>query len=267
MLSLKQIIEYYPQNIGKFKRHLLREYLQYKILEIIFNSKIGSKLVFIGGTALRLVYGNQRFSEDLDFDNFNLSRQEFISLSNLVKKKLDEEGLKTEIKIVLKDAFRCYVKVPELLYKEALSSMDSEKINIQIDTFSQDFDFNPRLYNLDKFDVFSKIKVVPFDLLLAHKIFAIFNRKRRKGRDFFDIDFMISNKNITPDFNYLKQKMNIMNPQQLKEKLKKDLQTVDFGEMAEEVEDFLFNPKQKERVINFYNSIDGWSFKERSINM
>ena len=119
MLSLKQIIEYYPQNIGKFKRHLLREYLQYKILEIIFNSKIGSKLVFIGGTALRLVYGNQRFSEDLDFDNFNLSRQEFISLSNLVKKKLDEEGLKTEIKIVLKDAFRCYVKVPELLYKEA----------------------------------------------------------------------------------------------------------------------------------------------------
>ncbi len=262
MLSLKQIIEYYPQSIGKFKRHLLREYLQYKILEIIFNSRAGSKLVFIGGTALRLVYGNQRFSEDLNFDNFNLSRQEFVLLSNLVKKKLDEEGLETEIKIVFKDAFRCYVKISEFLYKEGLSSMNSERINIQIDTFSQDFDFNPRLYNLDKLDVFSKIKVAPLDLLLAQKIFAIFNRKRRKGRDFFDIDFMISNKNIAPDFDYLRQKMNITNLQQLKEKLKKDLQTVDFEEMAEEVDVFLLNPKQKERVINFYNSIDDWNFEQ-----
>jgi len=262
MLSLKQIIEYYPQNIRKFKRHLLREYLQYKILEIIFNSKVGSKLVFIGGTALRLVYGNQRFSEDLDFDNFNLNKKEFISLSNLVKKKLGEEGLETEIKMVFKDAFRCYVKISKILYEEGLSSMNSEKINIQVDAFSQDFDFNPKLHNLDKFDVFSKIKVASLDLLLAQKIFAVFSRKRRKGRDFFDIDFIINNKNIAPDFNYLRQKMNIIGHEQLKEKLKKDLQTVDFKKMAEEVEVFLFDPKQKERVINFYNSIDDWNFEQ-----
>jgi len=261
MLRLKQIIEYYPQGIRKFKRHLLREYLQYKILEIIFNSRAGSKLVFIGGTALRLIYDNQRFSEDLDFDNFNLSQQEFILLSNLVRKKLNEEGLETETKNVFKKAFRCYIKIPRVLYTEGLSSMESEKISIQVDTFSQDFDFNPRLHDLDKFDVFSKVRVAPLNLLLAQKILAVFNRKRRKGRDFFDIDFLISNKKITPDFNYLRQKMNIAEPRQLKEKFEKDLQTVDFKKMAEEVEVFLLNPKQRERVENFYTNIDNWNFE------
>ena len=47
MLSLKNIEQYYPDNQKPFKRNILREYLQYKILEIIFASEYATKLVFI----------------------------------------------------------------------------------------------------------------------------------------------------------------------------------------------------------------------------
>jgi predicted nucleotidyltransferase component of viral defense system len=80
MISLSQIEQYYPQQLRQFKRNILREYLQYKILEIIFNSRLASKLSFLGGTALRVVHDNTRFSEDLDFDNFKLSEKEFAQL-------------------------------------------------------------------------------------------------------------------------------------------------------------------------------------------
>jgi predicted nucleotidyltransferase component of viral defense system len=73
MLSLDQIKEYYPENLKGFERFMLREYLQYKILEVLFDSKYANKFVFIGGTALRIVHNNERFSEDLDFDNFDVS--------------------------------------------------------------------------------------------------------------------------------------------------------------------------------------------------
>jgi predicted nucleotidyltransferase component of viral defense system len=37
------------------------------MLDIIFSHKLGRKLSFIGGTSLRILYGIDRFSEDLDF--------------------------------------------------------------------------------------------------------------------------------------------------------------------------------------------------------
>ncbi|GFP25527.1 hypothetical protein HKBW3S25_01007 [Candidatus Hakubella thermalkaliphila] len=47
MLDLKQIELFYPESLRPFKRNLLLEYLQYKILEIIFDSEFGEKLAFI----------------------------------------------------------------------------------------------------------------------------------------------------------------------------------------------------------------------------
>lgn len=64
MLSLKQIEKFYTDKEKLFKKNILREYLQYKILEIIFNHTLSNKLSFMGGTCLRIVYGTSRFSEN-----------------------------------------------------------------------------------------------------------------------------------------------------------------------------------------------------------
>lgn len=46
---------------------VVREEYEMVLLNSIFDSNFGSKLVFRGGTALRLAYGSPRFSDDLDF--------------------------------------------------------------------------------------------------------------------------------------------------------------------------------------------------------
>jgi predicted nucleotidyltransferase component of viral defense system len=43
-----------------------RDYLQHLILWLLYSSS--QELIFKGGTALRLVYGGNRYSEDLDFN-------------------------------------------------------------------------------------------------------------------------------------------------------------------------------------------------------
>jgi len=102
MISLKNIEKYYPDNEKIFKRSILKEYLQYKISEIIFNSEYSEKLIFLGGTAIRIVYNN-RFSEDLDFDNLGLSEDDFTKLANKIKKGLELQGYEVEIKFFLKE--------------------------------------------------------------------------------------------------------------------------------------------------------------------
>ena len=121
MLTLAQVSEQYPDNLRPFKRSILREYLQYKILEIIFTSSLAPKLSFLGGTALRIVHGNTRFSEDLDFDNFGLVDAEFDQLADKVKSGLEANGLRTEINVVAKGAYRCNVRLPDILFVNELS--------------------------------------------------------------------------------------------------------------------------------------------------
>ncbi|HAT74102.1 MAG TPA: hypothetical protein DCS08_03785 [Candidatus Moranbacteria bacterium] len=249
MLSLQEIEKYYPENIRVFKRNLLREYLQYKILQIIFNSKFANKLAFLGGTVLRIIYDNNRFSEDLDFDNFGLSEKEFNEISLVVKKQLELEGYEVEIRNVFKGAYRCYIRIPKLLFDSGLSGYEEEKILIQLDTAPHNFQYKPEKVILNKFDVFTEINVTPLDIILSQKIFAIFNRKALKGRDFFDTVFLLSK--TKPNYDYLQLKLKIKNGQELKSKLEIFSDKINFNELAEDVEPFLFNAKDSKKVILF----------------
>ncbi len=249
MLSLNEIEKYYPANIKTFKRSLLREYLQYKILQIIFDSKYAAKLSFLGGTELRIVHGNSRFSEDLDFDNFNLAKKEFEDISGLVKKQLELEGYIVETRNVFKGAFRCYVRIPKLLFSSGLSGYEEEKILIQLDTMPHGFSYRPDKVILKKFDVFTEINATPSDIILSQKIFAVFNRKSLKGRDFYDIIFLLS---ITkPNYDYLKMKLNVSGSESLKKKLLDFCGKIDLGKLAEDVRPFLFVPKDSEKIKMF----------------
>src|SRR3989338_4965773 len=130
MLKLDEIISRYPVQLRHFPRGILREYLQYKILEHIFASSIASKLSFIGGTALRLIYDNQRFSEDLDFDNFGLTAQEFDDFANHLRSELTREGYIVETTVTHKDAHRCSLKFLDILFANGLTAHADEKLLI-----------------------------------------------------------------------------------------------------------------------------------------
>lgn len=254
MLTLQEIVQQYPESLRLFKRNLLREYLQFKILEIIFASRYASKLSFLGGTALRIVYGNTRFSEDIDFDNFGLKMNEFDGLAEKIKKELRLEGLAVEIDAVAKGAYRCRVRLPDILFLNELSPHKGEKILIQIDTAAHDFKYKPDKKMLNKFDVFSEIFVTPSDILLAQKICAAINRKRAKGRDFYDIVFLLSF--AKPNYDYLRLKLGVENAESLRRKLLEAVTKLDFKELGRDVKLFLFNADDVRRVELFPEFIE-----------
>lgn len=254
MLSLKQIEEFYPENIRVFKRNILREYLQYKILQIIFDTDISHKLSFIGGTSLRIVHNNNRFSEDIDFDNFGINNDEFIFLSNEIKRQLTSEGYKIEIKNVHKNAFRCYIRFNELLYDYDLTNIKDEKILVQVDTEEQGYSYSPEKYFLNKFDIFTQINITPLPVILSQKYFALFNRKVIKGRDLFDIVFLSSK--TKPDYKYLKTKLGISNLKELKKNLLAKLKNVNLQSLVKDVQSFSINPRDTNKILLFRDYVE-----------
>ena len=250
MLTLSEVEKNYPENLRGFKRFILREYLQHKLLQILFDSEYANELCFLGGTCLRIVHGNTRFSEDLDFDNFTIAEDTFAKVSGVLKKRLEQEGYDVEMKTVFRGAYHCYIRFPEILYKEGLSSHREEKILIQLDTEPQHFDFVPEKYILNRFDVFTQIFITPLNLLLAQKFYAVCNRERNKGRDFFDIAFLLSLID-RPDYNYLEFKMGVCNEKQLKERIFEKCKSVSMEEMAKDVQPFLFNTRDIQKVLLF----------------
>jgi len=250
MLSLEEIKPYYPESLQIYERFIIREYLQYKILEIIFENPYENKLAFLGGTCLRIVHGNNRFSEDLDFDNFNLSIDDFTGLVKIVKTELERLGYEVEYRNVNKGAYHCYIRFPELLYKEGLTNHKEEKILIQLDTEPHDFDYKPHQPLLNKFDVFTQVNATPKDILLAQKFFALVNRRRNKGRDFFDIVFLLGH-GLFPNYEYLQAKIGIQTPKELRQRVIEKCSKLDMKAMASDVKPFLFNPKDEKKVLLF----------------
>lgn len=56
MLTLSEIEKNYPENLRGFKRFILREYLQHKLLQILFDSEYANELCFLGGTCKRTLF-------------------------------------------------------------------------------------------------------------------------------------------------------------------------------------------------------------------
>jgi len=249
MIDIEHLSSFYPDNVKPFKKNILREYLQYKILEIIFNSKYSSKLVFMGGTAIRIIHQNTRFSEDLDFDNRGISKEKFIDLSEHIKKNLELEGYKLETKVKTTGGYRCHFEFLDILSQTGISGHIEAKLVIQLDTEAQNYKYEPDKELINKFEVFTNIFVVPKKLLLAQKICAVFTRTRTMGRDFFDIVFLHSQ--IEPDMRYLSEKLDIKDKKELKNKLSEKCKTLDFKQLAKDISPFIFNPNDSKKVEMF----------------
>ena len=102
---------------------------------------------------------------------------------------------------------------------------------------------------VNRFGIFRYIKAVPPALLLAQKILACLQRKRSMGRDFFDVVFLMSK--TDPDYEYLHQRANIEDKVALVNALRRRSGELDMQTLARNVEPFLFDPSQKDRVAHF----------------
>ena len=254
MIDIENIKSFYPLKEQTYEQFLLKEYLQYQILNIIFSSKYWEFLSFLWWTAIRLIHNSNRFSEDLDFDNFWLNENDFDELSKVLKYELELLGFVVEIKNVYKWAYRCYIRLPKILKKLWFSDLDDEKILIQVDTVKQEYLYKSDKKILVKFDVYKLINVCPIDIILSKKIHALIERKRIKWRDFFDIVYLY--KFTKPNFIYLENKIWIQNNDELKEKLNIFCMDLDLNKIAEDVKPFLINQDEINRVLFFRDFIN-----------
>ena len=255
MLEFRQIESFYPEHLRPFKRNILREYLQYKMLAAIFGGKFGAKLVFMGGTAIHIAHGLGRFSEDLDFDNQGLSQSDFRLLVQDVSRNLTLEGFTAQTGVSFKGAFSADIRITGLLLEIGLSGHKEEKVLVKIDTEPQEFGYSPQRVILNKFDVLAGISVVPVDILLAQKFYAVLHRRRAMGRDFYDAMFLAGK--TRPDFGYLKAKVKIADMPALKAALLDRCAKLDFKELARDVAPLVFIPGDAKKIELFPEFVRG----------
>ncbi len=176
------------------REHLGREYLQARILESLQDQGVFVRWAFLGGTALRFLYGIPRFSEDLDFSLITPGEEAgFREALTSVKRALAREGYQLEIKVNdSKTVATAFVKFPGLPYELGFSPDARKKLAVRVEV-----DTNPPagaelettivrrhvLLNLCHYDKAS---------LLAGKLHAVLSRPWAKGRDLYDLAWYLA---------------------------------------------------------------------------
>lgn len=219
---IKQMLAKYDCMSGKDYRSALKEIIQEIALFGLWRSKFFEHAAFYGGTALRILYGLDRFSEDLDFsllqpqEGFNLRKYE-ASLIN----EIQSFGLRVEVETKLKSSETtvqsAFIKANTLIHllkvevpKDIQKTVQAEeklKIKFELETdpipgfeteskvLTQPLPFTVRSYKL------------PY--LFAGKMHALLCRdwgRRVKGRDWYDFVWFIG-RDVPVATNYLEQKM------------------------------------------------------------
>lgn len=260
---LTQMLNNYEIKTLEDKKNALKEIVQEIVLAGLSRTNFFKNAAFYGGTALRIFYVLDRFSEDLDFslitpdENFDISKY-FSAIENEVKSL----GLNFHIEEKVKNA--------ESNIKSAFLKTNTKELILNFYDNSQEFNIiNPREIIKIKFEIdvnppdFAtfeykyrllpspyQVKLYDMPSLFAGKIHAVICRawkSRVKGRDLYDYIFYLS-QNATVNLSHLKARLVQSNfiPQDynltlenLKQMLIEKFSTIDFKQAKEDVQPFI----------------------------
>ena len=184
--ALDQLARKYQTNV----LNIVREYFQHLFLAEIYKLPESDKLLFKGGTALRIVYGSPRFSEDLDFTLFGVDHRKIKDFAEtlFIKVLSDIERMGVHIELGKKPnvtAEGYYGDANLRLYDYAemgivinISTRNGRTTRGEVDSIANDFVPTYNLIHLPQQDL---VEEKVFDALL----------KRRKPRDFYDLYFIM----------------------------------------------------------------------------
>ena len=120
---------------------------------------------------------------------------------------------------------------------------------IKLETEKQHFNYERELFPLDKFGIQTDILVTPLSLLCSQKIAAIMGRKRPKGRDFYDVHWILQR--TTPNYAYLNDRFEVTEAEGLRQMVSDRIAPFNFAALGEDVELFLFDSEDVSTVRNF----------------
>jgi len=258
------IAEYNPQDEDE-TLSALREIMQEIALSGLSRTDFFDKAAFYGGTALRIFYGLDRFSEDLDFSlleanpDFSLEPYftfivaEFEAVGIKVSIREKDKKIKTQVESAfLKSETIWKELILEDIVKQAgIQSNKSIKIKIEVDRKPPlGFEMEEKLL-LRPFSFYVKCFTLPS--LFAGKTHALLFRKwktRVKGRDWYDFEWYIK-KGIPLDIDHFLRRAKdtgdwtkkTITKEQIKDLLSEKFNTVSFDTVKEDVVRFIKDDK------------------------
>lgn len=158
---------------------IVREEIEMIFLNELAECDLGTKIVFYGGTALRLAYNSPRFSEDIDL--FKFKKLNFSEFKDFIKNLANEQGWQlSDIKDKRQTCFALLKIIDEKL-KHPLSL----KVELHKPSKKVDWQNDIKLIK-SPVSVLSPLLLVPtLEELKSLKIKAI--EGRFKARDIFDL--------------------------------------------------------------------------------
>ncbi len=254
--------KYNPQN-NEERENAIKEIIQEIALAGLSRGGFFEKAAFYGGTCLRIFYGLNRFSEDLDFallkkdSNFKLTdyfpalKKEFSSYG--IEINIEEKG-----KVFNSEIQSAFIKGNTLILMMSFFPMNEDakkiisnqkmKIKFEVDTDNPEggrtetkFRMLPAPY---------EVKVFDESTLFAGKIHAIICRNYKshvKGRDYYDYLFYIG-KGSRFNLTYLESKLKNtgaipqnekLTLEKVKEMLKVRFEIIDYSSAKDDVSNFV----------------------------
>ncbi|MCP4418060.1 MAG: nucleotidyl transferase AbiEii/AbiGii toxin family protein [Chloroflexi bacterium] len=190
--------------------HIVREYLQARILQSLQRAGAMQTLAFHGGTSLRLLYDIPRYSEDLDFAlELHPEAYDFRAYLQRIVRDFSAEAYVVDVKLNEKRVVhKAFVRFRGLLFELGLSGHADEVLAIKIEV-----DTNPPPHAGLMTTPLNKY--VPIHLqhhdpatLLSGKLSAILQRDYLKGRDIYDLWWYLNQPNwAEPNLEYLNQSL------------------------------------------------------------
>ena len=174
--------------------NIVREYFQHLFLSELYKLPESEKVLFKGGTALRIIYGSPRFSEDLDFSVFGIDDVKHFVESFFIK--VLHEAEKTGIKIELNE--KIGPTSGGYFGSATFKIMDYSPVTVEINVSSR----NGRSVIGEADTVFNNfvptytVIHLPQNELVEEKIFGALV-ERKKPRDFYDLYFMMRNRMLS----------------------------------------------------------------------
>ena len=252
----------YDMSTEQQRRNATFEVNQQVILAGLYNGGFFDVAAFYGGTCLRIFYGLQRFSEDMDF-SLLLPDKEF-DFTKYFKPIIDEfaiVGRQVEISRKDKKSFgkvdSAFLKDNTDVYDVTFNTERSIKIKIEVDT-------QPPL----KFRTEQKLLMLPHSFmtrcfvlpdLFAGKMHALVYmgwKNRVKGRDWYDFEWYIRH-NVPLDFNHLAERVlqfnnEIITKEVFMVRLKEKLSSVNIKQVKDDVMPFVKDVRELDIWSNDY---------------
>lgn len=182
MLS-KENLEQFTRKKQTDIQNVVREYIQHLFLSCLYQIPNSERLLFKGGTAMRIVLKSPRFSEDLDFTGFHINQKMVEELFTVTLANIENIGIKVELEEG-KNTTGGYLGIATFT---AYNTRAQVRIEVSLRNGGKYKGIRAVVTN-DYVPTYTLVHL-PIEYLIKGKIDALLSR--HKPRDFYDFFFLL----------------------------------------------------------------------------